>query len=338
MPIVRVPFLILALAAMPLAAQQPAPPAVTLQPFGQLAIHPQREAPATAISLNESRIAAEVTASIESMAAEAGQVVARGAVLARLDARDHELAVARARAASESALARQSLAEAQLRRARELKAQGFISQEALNQRETEVAVVTAETKSARAALDTARRNLEKCVIRAPFRAIVRSRSGQVGELAVAGSPLYVLVDADRIEVSAQVPARGADTLARAEAIEFVSQSGRHAVRLERISPAVERAARTREARLAFVRDKALSGTEGRIVWRDPIAHVPAELIVRRGKELGVFVADEGKARFHVLPEAQEGRPAALDLPVATQIVVSGRHGLADGQAVQVPQR
>ena len=190
----RLPILLLVVVAGAAAAQQPAPPAVTAQAFEQLAIHPLREAPATALSLNESRIAAEVTARIDALPAEVGQVVAKGAVLARLEARDYELAVQRARAASESAQARLSLSETQLKRARELKAQNFISQDALNQRETEMAVVAAEAKSSRAALDTARRSLEKCVIRAPFRAIVRARSGQVGELATAGTPLYTLVE------------------------------------------------------------------------------------------------------------------------------------------------
>jgi hypothetical protein len=48
----------------------------------------------------------------------------------------------------------------------------------------------------------------------------------------------------------------------------------------------------------------------------------------------VFVESAGKARFHVLPEAQEGRPVLLDLPPETQIVTEGRHALQDGMPLQ----
>lgn len=335
---VRCLILSLALVAVPALAQTTAaakPPQAELsfRAFGDIAMYPRREAPAAVVSLNESRIAAEVAAVIVAMNAEAGQVVDKGAVLARLDARDSSLAVERAAAAEASAKARLGLAEAQLRRARELKEKNFISQEALNQRETEVAVVAADARAARAALATARRNLDKCVIRAPFRAIVRARSGQVGELAGAGTALYTLLDADRLEISAQVPARDAEQLTHVKEIAFVGQDGRHAVSLIRISPAIERAARTREARLRFVGAVVSPGAEGRIEWRDPAAHVPPEYLVRRGTQLGVFVIEAGKARFVPLAEAQEGRPAAAGLKPETRIAAEGRHTLNDGQAV-----
>lgn len=334
---------LLALATLPALAQttaapKPPRPELSFRTFGGIATHPLREAPATVVSLNESRIAAEVTAVIAAMDAEVGQVVAKGAVLARLDARDHELALDRARAADESARARLALAEAQLQRARELKERNFISQDALNQRETEAAVVAADARSARAALDTARRNLDKCTIRAPYRAIVRSRHGQVGELAAAGTALYTLVDADRLEVSAQVPVKDAGQLAQAKEIAFLGQDGKYPLGLLRVSPAIERAARTREARLRFAGAAAPPGAEGRIQWRDPATHIPPEYLVRRGANLGVFLLEGGKARFVVLPEAQEGRPAPITLALDARVFADGRNTLNDGQAIAAPAR
>ncbi|MDA0226438.1 MAG: efflux RND transporter periplasmic adaptor subunit, partial [Proteobacteria bacterium] len=61
--------------------------------------------------------------------------------------------------------------------------------------------------------------------------------------------------------------------------------------------------------------------------------LPPALIVRRGGRLGVFVARDGLARFHPLPMAQEGRPAAADLPADTRIVVTGHLGIRDGAAL-----
>ncbi|MFZ5510088.1 MAG: efflux RND transporter periplasmic adaptor subunit [Pseudomonadota bacterium] len=175
------------------AAAVAEPPAVTYRSYAQVALYPERDAPATAVSDNESRIAAEISATIVAIPVEVAQVVAKGAVVARLDCRDYELAVHKAQAAHDSALARARLAQAQLKRAAELHRQAFISAEALSQRETEYAVQQADVKLSRAQLDTARHNRQKCILRAPFPAIVKARPGQVGELAAPGTPLLVLV-------------------------------------------------------------------------------------------------------------------------------------------------
>jgi len=94
---VRCLILSLALVAVPALAQttvaaKPPQAELSFRAFGDIAMYPRREAPAAVVSLNESRIAAEVAAVIVAMNAEAGQVVDKGAVLARLDARDSSLA------------------------------------------------------------------------------------------------------------------------------------------------------------------------------------------------------------------------------------------------------
>lgn len=322
--------LLLCLTLAPAALAEP--PAVTYRSYAQVALYPERDAPATAVSDNESRIAAEIAATIVAVPVEVGQVVPKGAVVARLDCRDYELAVHKAQAAHESALARARLAQAQLKRAAELHRQAFISAEALSQRETEYAVQQADVKLSRAQLDTARHNRQKCTLRAPFPAIVKARPGQVGELAAPGTPLLVLVDAGGTEVSAQVQLKDVDSLEAAQEVRFLGLDGAYPVKLLRVSPAVNRDARNVEARLAFTGKRAAPGSDGRIVWRDHRPHLPADLVSRRDGRLGVFVIDGGRARFVPLPQAQEGRPAPAPLPPEAKIVIDGRHGLHDGQA------
>jgi len=70
------------------------------------------------------------------------------------------------------------------------------------------------------------------------------------------------------------------------------------------------------------------------VWPDGELHVPPGLVVRRAGRLGLFVDDGGTARFHALPDAQEGRPARADLPPETRIVVKGQLALKDGQRLR----
>jgi RND family efflux transporter MFP subunit len=331
--------LLAVLLALQASAQVDSPAAaraVVVKPLAEIAIHPEREASAQVVSLNESRIAAEVAGRIEVIAVRVGERVARGAVLARINCRDHELAFERASANRNATRARLSLAEKQLARARELGTQGFFSDEAVAARETEVQVLRAEGEQVRTQLSTAALAVERCTVRAPFAAIVRERLGQVGELAVPGSPLIALSDAGRIEVSAQVQPKDTESLSKAAELRFVSDGAVRALALLRISPALNFQARSVEARLRFSGKPAAAGTSGLVVWRDSRAHVPAEFVVRRAGQLGVFVDERGTAQFHALSEAQEGRPAPSDLAPNARIVVAGQLALRDGDPMVAP--
>lgn len=303
------------------------------RPLSEVVVYPEREAPARVVSLNETRLAAQVSARVASTHAEVGQTVARGAVLVRLDDIDLRLALERARAQAEAARARLGQAQAQLERARGLRERNFISPEALTQRETELAVARADLRVADNAVDLAQREVDKCQLRAPFDAVVKSRDAAVGSLAAPGTELVVLVDARRIELSAQIPPADLASLRERGTARFVHAGQQYETRLLRSSPLMNEHSRTVEARLGFSAAAAPSGADGRLLWRDPRAHLPAELVVRRGAQLGVFAAEQGRSRFVPLPLAQEGRPAPVNLPPDTRVVTDGRHSLQDGMAL-----
>jgi RND family efflux transporter MFP subunit len=328
-----------ATAAMAQAPAAPSAPAVGFKPFSGIATFPVRDAPAQAVALNRTQLAAEVSARVASTHAEPGERVKKGQVLVQLDARDYQLALERAQAQLQAAKARLDQADAQLRRTRSLQAQNFVSPEALTQRETEVEVVRADVAVAVNAVDLARRNVEKCTLRAPYEAIVRSREASAGSLAGAGMVLMTLEDATRVEVTARVSPRDLTSLRAAKEVAFISPAGRSAVRIVRVSPSIDDASRTHDVRAAFVAERAPAGADGRLAWSDPAPHVPAELMLRRETEpgrsvLGVFVLRDGVARFVALPGAQEGRPAPADLPPDARIAVDGRNSLRDGQTVK----
>lgn len=310
-----------------------APLAVGVVRFAELGFHPEREAPATVLGKNETRLAAEVSARIMAIAVDSGDAVKAGQVLVRLDAKDAELALARAEAGLAQSAARLAQAEAQTARARSLREKNFISAEALTLRETELTAAQADVQAARANRDSARRGVEKCTVTAPFGGIVRARSGQVGEFAAPGTLLLTLADTSDLQVVAQVQARDAEGLAGAGKVEFVAAGQTHALTLLRISGAISREARTAEARYRFAGPAPAPGTEGRLVWRDPRPHLPADYILLRNGRYGVFVLDGSKANFRELPQAQEGRPASADFPPEARIVTRGRHALQDGMSV-----
>jgi RND family efflux transporter MFP subunit len=309
---------------------------VVTRPLAEVAIHPERSAPAAVVGKHEARVSAEVSAAILALPVDVGQRVAKGAVVARLDSRDAALALERAEAALAQAQARHDQAAAQLQRARTLRDKNFYSAEALTLKETEFAAAAADRRAAVAQRDTARRTVAKHTLVAPFDAVVRARSGQVGELAAPGSVLLTLVSADALELAVQLQPQDAAAFTSAvpPAPTFATAGNRHELKLLRVSPAQNRESRSVEARLAFVGAPPAAGTEGRLVWQATDAWLPADLLVRRNGQLGVFVAADGKARFHPLSGAQEGRPAPLDLPADTTIVTQGRHALQDGQGLK----
>lgn len=294
------------------------------RPLTEIALYPQRTAQAQVVSLNESRIAAEISGRVLALPVEPGQRIARGAMVARLDCTDHELAAASARAALQAGEARAQLARLQHERARKLAGEGFISTDALDARAAELDAARAEVAVRRAALDSAHAATAKCVVRAPFPAIVVERLAQQGELAAPGTPLARLLDTSRIEVRAEVQTADAADLRAVREVHLDTPDGSHALRLIRLSPAVTPASRLQQARLRFTGDAALPGSSGRVRWTSAIPHLPPELLARRGGGLGVFVVDGDRPRFQPLPHAQEGRPARADgLRADTRVVVSG---------------
>lgn len=294
------------------------------KPLAEIAVYPTRSAQAQVVSLNESQVAAEISATIRRLPPEPGQTLAKGAVLAELDCRDYQLATESAQAALAAAEAQARLAMQQHGRAVKLAQEKFISRDLLDTRTTELDAARANVAVSQAAVKTAQRHEGKCVVRAPFPAVVVERLAQEGEMASPGTPLVKLLDRSRIQVKAEVQEGDVAGLGQARSVDFVSPAGKHALKLLRISPAQARSTRLSEARLGFKSHTAAPGASGQVQWASPQPHVPAGVVVRRNGRLGVFVVEADIPRFMALPDAQEGRPvAAGSLEKNTAIVIKG---------------
>ncbi|GAB4352861.1 MAG: efflux RND transporter periplasmic adaptor subunit [Gammaproteobacteria bacterium] len=322
----------------PLLALAADPVPVSVKPLSELALYPRLEAPASVVSLNQSRLSAEIRAAVLEIPVKVGDPVARGDLLVRLDCRDYELNLRQARAALEAAQAQRRLAEYRLQRARALAKSSNVSEELLVQREVELTALKADIRANEAQLSMAELNVERCEVRAPFSGVVVERPGQVGELAAPGNPLIRLQDTLAIEVSAQISAAQLESLKAADSIRFQENGIGHPLKIRAVVPVRDPRARTQEVRLLFTRTVAPPGAAGRVVWRHNRPFVAPDLVVQRGGALGLFLAEEGQARFHPLPGAQEGRPAPVDLPLTAQVVVEGRINLTDGSPLRIESR
>lgn len=322
------------LAVLRVAAASDAVP-VTVQPIGDVLIDREIDAPATVLSNNRSDVTSQITALVDEIVADVGEQVARGDILVRLDAADARLALQQAQADLAALDAQMVEARRRLARAEELLQRDFVSDDELESRRTAVTVLEANRKRQRVLVDQARLALSRTEIRAPFAATVVARQAQVGSLARPGSPLITIVQSTDREVDAEIDPADTATLRGAADLRFESQGKTWAVSLLRLSDVVEADTRKQRARFAFKADPALIGTSGHIVWTDDSALVPVSLIVQREDQFGVFVDENGRARFVAIPSAQEGRPARIDLPKDTRIVSRGHVRLQDGDELQV---
>lgn len=316
-------------------AQKPAAVRVSAVPVLEAAVYPKLTAQAQVTSRNISKLAAQISARVAMLPVEAGQKIARGTVVARLDCRDYGISLKQAQASLSGAEARLRLVALQMKRSEELASKGFISGDALDQKRTELSIARADRDLAASQVASAQSNVGKCVIASPFAAIVEAVPGNVGELASPGTPLVTLWDVQSLEVSAQVQAKDADSLAKAEAIEFHTIEGAYPLKLKRVSPAMSGTSRTQEARLVFVKETPKPGASGQVQWQAKTPHIPADLLVTRNGKQGVFVLENERARFVAIEDAQEGRPAPIETADGMMVITEGRFALQDGQAVSV---
>lgn len=306
---------------------------VTTRRAGDLVVHPERSAPAAVESLNDVELSAEIAARVDAIRVRVGDVVARGDVLVVLDCRDYRSRLAAQQATLAQLEAQRRLAASQVQRAQKLRGSASTSQEDLDRRQAELDALVAQLEAQREAATQAELNVSRCEVRAPFPAVVAARLSDEGALAAAGAPLVRVVETDALELAARLRPEEAAEARDAGALWFESQGQRHPVEIRRVLSVLDPVTRTMELRLTFPGAGPPAGAAGRLGWRAATPHLPADLLVRRGDRLGVFVLNDGAARFQPVAGAREGQPAPLTLPADTRVILQGRERVQDGEPV-----
>ena len=246
---------------------------------------------ATVEAVHQATVAAQIAGRVTELRVDAGQRVKQGELLLRLDARE---------AAGSDASARASLAQARVayERTKNLHAQKFISQAALDQAE-------ATWQAAQGAAGTAGAALSHGAVTAPIAGVVAQRHVELGEMAAPGRPLITVFDPKGLRVIASLPQYKLAELKNAgrARIEF-PETGKwiDALRVE-ILPTMDARSHTATARL-YLPDNiegVVPGTYVRAhftIGRAQKLTVPPSAVLRRGEVTAVYVLDEkGGARL-----------------------------------------
>lgn len=155
----------------------------------------------------ESNLGFRTGGKISERLASVGDVVAAGAVLARLDFAQAQNTLRQAQATVESATAQRDNAEQTEKRQQELLARGFATQAAFDAATAEANVARANLGAAEAALADARDGLSYMDLTADAAGVVTAVGAEVGQVVAAGQMVIRLARTDLRDAVFQVPER-----------------------------------------------------------------------------------------------------------------------------------
>lgn len=194
----------------------------------------------------DSDVAAGTSGRVTATFVERGQYVKKGAILARLDAREASLATTQAKADADAARADARLRAVELGRTEKLIGARAIPEAELDRARSiqEAADQRVSAADARVALQA--RSVGDSIIRAPFDGIVAERWIDVGEYIRPESRVVTLVDIDTLRLKLTVPEAAALAVSAGQRVSFqvASEPGvLHDASVRFVGPQVRQASR-----------------------------------------------------------------------------------------------
>ena len=210
------------------------PGVVTAQATGQLDVAPARYREVTQTysvdglveAVRQSTVSAQISGRVKEVNFDVGDHVKKGQVILRIDEREALQALAGSQAQVFQAQANMQNAKAAYERARQLFAQKFISQAALDKAQADYKVALAQAAASEASTGQASLIHGYTAVIAPYSGVVSARLVEVGEMVMPGKPLMTGFDPAEMRVLASVSQdRLADIGVRPEAMVEVPAQG-----------------------------------------------------------------------------------------------------------------
>ena len=265
---------------------------------------------------------------------DVGARVKAGDVLARLDPADSALSAS-------AANAQLDLASADMSRYRELRAKNFVSQAALDAKETSF-------KSAKAQADLARNQSDYTVLRADGAGVVEAVAAEVGQVVAAGQTVVRVARTDALEVAVAIPeSRIPERLKGAEITLWADEQASYQGVLRELSPVADAATRTYAARVSIIKPDSrvqLGMTAKLRFLADKAAPEVARLSVplaaifqKDGQPALWIVGDDQTLTLRPVAVAAYGETRAIlssGVVAGERIVVAGVHKLTAGEKIK----
>jgi RND family efflux transporter MFP subunit len=285
-----------------------------------------------------------------SIHAEAGDAVKRGQLLAKLDTAVLAPQVASLRAALEQSRADAELATADFHRAQKIsETVGALSKEEVERRHTLAVTSAARVRTAEAQLAEAEARLRRTDIVAPEDGIVLTRSAEIGQAMMAGSPpLFRMARGGEVEMKAQVAEQDLPKLKVGQdvSVTVTGVQAPFAGKVRLLAAVIDPMSRLAEVRITLPKDPLLRpgafahGTA--VIGHDQRPLVPqTALLTDSGGSYVLIVGADNKVvrRAVSYGDAQTGGITILDGLTGEERVVSTAGAfLKEGEAVRVAER
>lgn len=188
--------------------------------------------------------------------------------------------------------------------------------------------------------------LRRSRIVAPFSGIVSEVHTEVGEVVAATAPLLRLVNLDPVEVVLSIPDRDIVAVEKGSRVNVTIAALPDAFTGEvaYVSPTGNRDTRAFEARVAVpnpnsvLRPGMIAAVDVERTLVEGAVVIPQDWLVTRRKGVGVFIHEDGKARFVPVTPGQIMRDQVVissGLQSGVELVIKGHRTLADGDALSI---
>ena len=298
-------------------------------------------------AVRQTIVAAQVPGAVVALQVRAGDTVRAGQVLMRLDARAADQTAAAGAAQARAARAAMDVATRDFERQRQLFAQGYISQAALDLADAHFKTAQAAASAQLASAEAARSQSELYVVKAPYGGVVASVAVVLGDMAMPGRPLLNLYDPSALRVTAAIPQTAAARLG-GPLVPHVEIPGAAAdlikpVRVQ-LLPTVDAASHTLELRLDLPANThvapgmfARAWLPGPSAGAGPAAgarlFVPSQALVRRSELAAVYViGTHGKP---LLRQVRPGRSEGGQVEILSGVTAGERVALDPQAAARI---
>jgi RND family efflux transporter MFP subunit len=311
---------------------------------GQLAVAPVQyrevaqiySADGVVEAVRQSTVSAQIAGRVKEINFDVGDTVKKGQVILRIDERETAQILAGSQAQGMQAQAAMQNAKVNYERTRQLFAQKFISQAALDKAQAEYKMALAQAAASEAGVEQSALARGYAAVTAPYGGVVLARLVEVGEMVTVGKPLMTGFDPAQLRVIVDVPQHKlAEIGAHPQAtVEQPLQGGRigipngSAVTTEQ--PSLNRRVKAASVTVQPVADARTHSSQVRVflpaneagfypgmsvrvhfvVGKANKLLVPASAVVRRSEVVAVYVVDKKGAAS--LRQVRLGEPSGQD--------------------------
>ena len=282
----------------------------------------------------ETPLAFRIGGKVAARLVDVGASVKAGDVLARLDPADSALSAS-------AANAQFVLTSADVRRYRELRSRNFVSQAALDAKETSF-------KSAKAQAELARNQSDYTVLRADHAGVVEALAVEVGQVVAAGQTVVRVARTDALEVAVSIPeARIPQQLKNAEITLWADEQASYPGVLRELSPVADALTRTYAARVSIIKPDSrvqlgMTAKVSFVAAKAPVETaqlaVPLTAIFQQdGAPALWIVGDDQTLSLRPVVVADYGETRAIlasGVKAGERIVVAGVHKLSAGEKIR----